>query len=277
MGAWRTAVLGVTVSLSCAASSAATLASEAWGDFYRPTEPAQRTAQQQPITFATDASSVCLLEIFEAQIRHDIPGNLLLAIGLQEAGRRVDGTDTVWPWTANAVGTGAFLRDKAGVKAWVRSRQADGVQSIDVGCMQINLHWHGRAFRDLDHALDPRENVDYAARFLVRLKQETGSWWEAAGRYHSATERYKTAYLAKLVQNQERANQGLGDIADLVIAASNVDPESPPKITVPPPDVHWTANIAPGDEGGSVGYHSIYTVMPIRNAFFTAQAGEGTP
>jgi hypothetical protein len=64
---------------------------------------------------------------------------------------------------------------------WVRDRQDDEIQSIDVGCMQINLYWHEDAFQTLADGFDPARNVDYAARFLRALSsgQATGGWLRA--------------------------------------------------------------------------------------------------
>ncbi|MFA7430955.1 MAG: transglycosylase SLT domain-containing protein, partial [Rhodospirillaceae bacterium] len=76
--------------------------------------------------------------------------------------------------------------------------QAKGVRSIDVGCMQINLFYHGKAFPDLETAFDPASNVAYAIEFLTNLKTETGSWNAAAVSYHSKTPEYANRYRAKL-------------------------------------------------------------------------------
>ncbi len=42
--------------------------------------------------------------------------------------------------------------------------------------MQINRHYHGDRFGSLDAMFDPRQNVDYAARFLADLKRRHVSW-----------------------------------------------------------------------------------------------------
>src|SRR5690606_33844211 len=55
----------------------------------------------------------------------------------------------------------------------------------DVGCMQINLQYHGRVFEDVEVALDPVHNVAYAAAWLKHLRGELGSWAHAVGRYHN--------------------------------------------------------------------------------------------
>ena len=52
----------------------------------------------------------------------------------------------------------------------MRAVQAQGVRSIDIGCMQVNLMHHPNAFATLDAAFDPLANALYAARFLTELR-----------------------------------------------------------------------------------------------------------
>jgi hypothetical protein len=72
--------------------------------------------------------------------------------------------------------------------AWLR-QQALHHSFVDVGCMQVDLHYHPDAFNTLDEALDPAANADYAARLLVDLyRREAGRSWDiAVGLYHSHT------------------------------------------------------------------------------------------
>lgn len=112
----------------------------------------------------------------------------MAAIALVESGRPdAAGTARPWPWTINAEGKGMFFASKAEAIATVRLLQANGMRSIDVGCMQVNLMHHPDAFASLDEAFDPRRNALYAARFLGQLFQQSKNWLAAAGLYHSAT------------------------------------------------------------------------------------------
>ena len=76
---------------------------------------------------------------------------------------------------------------------------------IDVGCMQINHHYHADAFASVTEMFDPHKNVDYAAHFLTRLRQREGSWTMAVARYHAgpnndpAQKRYVCAVIANMV------------------------------------------------------------------------------
>jgi hypothetical protein len=225
-----------------------------WLGFYRP------TVTQVATTAAPVNASVCMKEILQAQARYNIPDNLLLAIGIQEAGRRVDGKIAIWPWTANARGKGVFFDSKKDLEAWVRQTQSAGTRSVDVGCMQINQKWHARQFASLEDATDPKTNVDYAARFLLSLYGETRDWWQAAGRYHSSTESYKSVYLRKLGKNQKLANSHHAHFANqggtAQAAAANTAPWYAPA-------VNWTSDMT-GSQGVSRNVMSIYSASPLQ-------------
>jgi len=111
------------------------------------------------------------------------PPRLLSAIARVESGR--PGIAASWPWTINADGKEYYFASKEEAIAQVRRLRAQGVSSIDVGCMQVNLHYHPEAFDSLETAFDPAANVRYAAQFLWNLHQETGSWEDAIGRYNT--------------------------------------------------------------------------------------------
>jgi hypothetical protein len=73
------------------------------------------------------------------------------------------------------------------------------VRLIDVGCLQVNLHYHPQAFASLEEAFDPPANARYAAQFLTRLHQGTRNWEQAAARYHSSTPELGDAYRLKVL------------------------------------------------------------------------------
>lgn len=133
-------------------------------------------------------STACRAAIAAAERGQGIPDRLMAAIGVVESGRKDPRTGEVgpWPWTINAEGAGAYYETKAEAVAAVRALQAQGVRSIDVGCMQVNLLHHPSAFASLEEAFDPAANARYAARLLQTLMGQTGSWQKAAAWYHSA-------------------------------------------------------------------------------------------
>lgn len=140
----------------------------------------------------------------------DLPAGLLTAISLRETGRwsaRLK-TSLTWPWTVTARGRGHYLDSKADAIAFVKRLRKRGVSNIDVGCMQINLHYHADAFANLQDAFDPRRNAGYAADFLARLRVSHGSLAPAVARYHSGDPargaRYRTGVF-ELWLNQPKA------------------------------------------------------------------------
>ena len=142
-----------------------------------------------PTTSApTSPNAQCRAAIGMAERMSGVPDRLMQAIGAVESGRRDEsGAVSAYPWTINAEGVGSYYASKAEAIAAVTALRARGVRSIDVGCMQINLMHHADAFTSLEEAFDPAANAAYAARFLLRLLGQTGSWPAAAAGYHSLT------------------------------------------------------------------------------------------
>ena len=91
-----------------------------------------------------------------------------------------------------------FLPSKAAAIAEVERLRAQGVTNIDVGCMQINLYHHPKAFDSLEQAFDPDRNIAYAIGFLRELRDRWGSWTRAVGNYHSNTPTLSGRYRAKV-------------------------------------------------------------------------------
>ena len=151
---------------------------------------------------ASVGADVCLGPIYRAEQKHGIPTHLLRSVALTESGRWDDESKrtVAWPWTINAEGDGHFFPTKEAAIAAAKKFQARGIKSIDVGCMQVNLHWHPNAFSSLEEAFDPDTNVAYAAGLLSELKSERKSWTEAVGYYHSATPEFNQRYRAKVMK-----------------------------------------------------------------------------
>ncbi|MSO74873.1 MAG: lytic transglycosylase domain-containing protein [Alphaproteobacteria bacterium] len=74
------------------------------------------------------------------------------------------------------------------------------MSSIDVGCMQVNLAYHGDAFDRIEDALDPIKNVAYAAHLLTTLKEQHGSWSATVAAYHSSKPERATPYCQKVAE-----------------------------------------------------------------------------
>ena len=158
-------------------------------------------AATPPPSPAASPGEQCLAAVAAAEQRMRLPAGLLRSIALVESGQRNPETGRVqpWPWTINAAGTGYFFASREEAIAAVRSLQAGGIQSIDVGCNQVNLQHHPQAFGTLDSAFDPQTNADYAARFLSALHAALGSWPLAAAAYHSRTPELGNAYARRVM------------------------------------------------------------------------------
>lgn len=162
------------------------------------TPPSAQQSNQQE-------EDLCREAVTAAENLTGIPQHLMRAISLVESGifRPEAGGRIAWPWTVMAEGRGRyFTSQKAAIDA-VRGLLQKGITNIDVGCMQVNLRYHGLAFSSLEEAFDPITNVAYAASFLVDLKSRHGNWDKAVRYYHSATpsrnKPYRTKVRAELV------------------------------------------------------------------------------
>ncbi len=144
----------------------------------------------------------CAAATYAVERETRIPKSLLTAISLAESGRRDDlnKTNVAWPWTVTSGSRQWYLDSKSEAVAHVRSMIRDGERNIDVGCMQVNLYYHGDAFASLEDAFDPLSNVSYAASYLSRLRTSTADWLTAAGNYHSATPEFHRRYKKKITE-----------------------------------------------------------------------------
>jgi soluble lytic murein transglycosylase-like protein len=157
-------------------------------------------------TFSAPAASAPGVQLCERQMalaaqKHGVPIGMLYAVGLTETGRG----DSLSPYALNIDGRAFYDEAKEAALTRLRSALAAGAKLIDVGCMQINHHFHARNFRSVEQLFEPVVNVDYAARFLKELKAREGSWTMAVARYHAgpnndpAQKRYVCRVIANMV------------------------------------------------------------------------------
>lgn len=145
------------------------------------------------------SGALCDAAAAQASAATGVPLPLLRAIGRAESGRNLgDGALFPWPWTVNAAGRGHWFATQAEALAFAEARIAEGAGNVDIGCFQINHRWHGAAFESVAAMLDPAANALYAARFLARLRAETGSWEAAVGAYHSRSPERAERYRARV-------------------------------------------------------------------------------
>ncbi|WP_319532064.1 transglycosylase SLT domain-containing protein [uncultured Cohaesibacter sp.] len=144
---------------------------------------------------------VCEKEMRAAAAAEGVPLGILYAVGLTETGRG----KKLHPYALNIEGKSVFAKSKEEALQAFRTARKNGKKLIDIGCMQINHHYHQQEFSSLDQMIDPRANVFYAARFLKRLRVQQGNWTMAVARYHAgpnnnpAQKRYVCAVIRNLV------------------------------------------------------------------------------
>jgi len=156
-------------------------------------------ASQRPVI--VDNAEVCTIAAQQMEEKYQIKKHLLSTITSVETGRwsKKHQRNMAWPWTVNAQGKGRFFKTKRDAIEEVKRLQAQGVKSIDVGCMQINLAYHPRAFKNLEDAFNPYKNMEYGARFLKSLYTQKGNDWnKAATAYHSSLPERAEVYAMKL-------------------------------------------------------------------------------
>ena len=156
-------------------------------------------------------STICRQIVRRTEKTLNLPIGILQAISLAESGRwdKSSRSHFAWPWTVTARGKGLFYPSKAAAISAVRKLQADGVENIDVDCMQVNLKYHPEAFADLHEAFDPAANARYAANLFTKLREANRSINRAVAHYHSTTRERNMPYTRKVMRlwNQERRRQ----------------------------------------------------------------------
>ena len=186
-----------------------------------------RPAWSDDVRFAGGDHVLCDMATSDAEHETGVPNELLTAISRVETGHRdpSSGAVSAWPWTINVEGQGHFYGSKDEAIEAVRAFQAAGARSIDVGCMQINLRQHPDAFASLSEAFNPETNALWAARFLIDLFHQTGSWPHAAAAYHSMTPELGADYQDQVLRMWAAGN---GPPSALMGRAGNEGERGPP-------------------------------------------------
>lgn len=156
---------------------------------------------------SSTAMNECDRAAHRAAKEWNVPVDILLAITRVETGRTREGQFAGWPWTVNRGGAGQFFETRQQAILHAENALAAGDTNIDIGCFQINLHWHSKAFGSLDDMFDPTTNALYAASFLMKLHDETGDWEEAVGAFHSRRPDDAGVYLSKVARHLQGASK----------------------------------------------------------------------
>ena len=153
-----------------------------------------------------DTSRICERQMAQAAVKHGVPLGMLYAVGLTESGNR----GSLQPFAMNIQGKAYFGTSAADVVQRLGQAQREGVRLVDLGCMQINHHYHRAKFASLEAMIDPAQNVEYATRFLKELKEREGSWTLAVARYHAGPNNNpaQKVYVCRVITNMVASGFG---------------------------------------------------------------------
>lgn len=181
-----------------------------------------------------DQAAICDQVASQAARAEGVPLSVMMAIALNETGRKSDGRFRAWPWTVNMEGAGHWFDTREEALAYATAEYNRGARSFDVGCFQINYKWHGQHFASIEDMFDPERNALYAARFLRSLYFEQGSWEAAAGAYHSRTPDKAEKYAARFSRFRsnllDQGGEDIPEIPDIVLAAYGADSPPEPRV-----------------------------------------------
>ncbi|MDJ0929506.1 hypothetical protein [Breoghania sp.] len=82
--------------------------------------------------------------------RYGVPLGVLYSVGLTETGRK----DSLQPYALNIEGKARFATSAREAEAMFHNARKSGKTLIDLGCMQINHHYHGKEFSSVAQMLE---------------------------------------------------------------------------------------------------------------------------
>jgi soluble lytic murein transglycosylase-like protein len=159
-----------------------------------------------PRPVLAEGNEACEREMVRAAQANDIPLNVLYAIGLTETGYK----GTLNPFAMNVDGRAVSSASLDEALAKFAAERARGAQLIDIGCMQINHHWHAADFHSVAEMFDPAKNVRYAATFLKELRAREGTWTLAVARYNAGpgNDSAQKKYVCTVIRNMVASGMG---------------------------------------------------------------------
>lgn len=142
---------------------------------------------------------ICEREISAAAEKYQVPEGILYSVGLTETGKK----GSLQPWSLNVEGKAYFAGSEVEAEQIFDEASREGAVLIDLGCMQINHHYHGENFTGVAEMLDPRKNVEYAAKFLAQLHAKHVTWTMAVARYHAGPDNdpAQKQYVCRVISN----------------------------------------------------------------------------
>ena len=160
-----------------------------------------------PFQFLLAAILAALLTGCGFQLRGTLSGNLpykTMMIALPD-------TSEVRVWLEryiNAAGTTEIIDDPKLADATFQQLSDSRIKTIlSVNAqgrvreyrLQLNYRFHSKAFANIQEMLNPKNNIEYAAKLLIRLKKQHGTWYAAICNYHSSKPDHQRKYSYKVV------------------------------------------------------------------------------
>lgn len=121
----------------------------------------------------------------------NIPVGLLKSIAKVESG--------IKPYALNIAGKTVITGSLREAQNIIDLHLKRGLTNIDIGVMQLNYYWHGKYFNNTTQMLDPKKNIEYAARLLNDLRNEHGTWHKAVRHYHCNKPKHHKIYSRKII------------------------------------------------------------------------------
>lgn len=206
-------------------------------------------------------TEVCDRAAQAAAAHSGVPVEILRAVTRTETGRTRDGAFAPWPWTVNHAGRGLWFDHHDEALHYLTEATHRGARNFDVGCFQINFHWHGDAFGSLAEMLNPDWNARYAAEFLNALHAELGDWDRAVGAFHSRTPEFAARYL----QRYRRIYAALPELPPAPPARTTPEPAARPGPRAPQGlDLSPRASLFVATRRDTGGTASLFSTSPAR-------------
>ena len=141
-------------------------------------------------SFSAQASEECLAAITKYERLYKIPTGLLKAVSMVESEYN--------PFALNDGLKSHNFKTKQEVLDRISYLSEIGKTNFDIGCMQINYHWHSNNFASVEEMLDVTGNVRYAASLIHGLYKTHGTWQAAVRHYHSYEPSIHKQYSKKI-------------------------------------------------------------------------------
>ena len=142
------------------------------------------TRQQKSAAFTSRLQNTLWWQVAN---RHQLDPYVLYAVALIESAKgSTKNQVTPWPWALNKSGKSIIPASQQEARSLLTKTLTEGNRNIDVGLMQINLHWHGHRVDKPEQLLDPVTNLQIGALVLAEaIRSVPNDLVLGIGRYHS--------------------------------------------------------------------------------------------